>query len=75
VLVPALGSLVLSLAVARETLAAEDAYAASAIDETFQAELWGEDPEAAARRRQAREDVMLAGRFLALSAPENGEDP
>jgi chaperone required for assembly of F1-ATPase len=74
VLVPSLGSLVLGLAVARGALAAEDAYAASAIDETFQAELWGEDAEAAARRRQAREDVLLAGRFLALCAPAGGED-
>lgn len=67
VLVPALGSLVLGLAVATFALSPADAFTAATVDETFQAELWGEDLEAAARRDRVRDDVMLAGRFLALA--------
>jgi chaperone required for assembly of F1-ATPase len=49
------GSLVLGLAVAEGAAGAGDAWAASRIDETFQAEQWGEDAEAAALagRREA----------------------
>ena len=41
--VPALGSLVLGLALAEGELDAEAATALGALDELFQAELWGED--------------------------------
>ncbi len=67
VLVPALGSLVLGLAVAEQALLAEDAVALASLDELFQAELWGEDAEAAARRQNVRAEALLAGRFLALA--------
>ncbi len=67
VLVPALGSLVLGLAVADQALLAEDAVALASLDELFQAELWGEDAEAAARRQNVRAEALLAGRFLALA--------
>ncbi|HEX3351050.1 MAG TPA: ATP12 family protein [Acetobacteraceae bacterium] len=67
VLVPALGSLVLGLAVASFELSPEDAYARASVDEAFQVELWGEDADAAARRRQIREEVLLAGSFLRLA--------
>ncbi|MDA8049694.1 MAG: chaperone, ATP12 [Rhodospirillales bacterium] len=65
--VPALGSLVLGLALARGQLRAADAVAAAFTDEMFQAELWGEDEIAAARRAEIAAEVALAERFLALA--------
>ena len=70
VLVPALGSLVLGLAVADGALAAVDAHALSILDEVFQNKSWGEDVEAAARRRIVAADIGHAARFIALSRPE-----
>jgi len=67
VAVPALGSLVLGLAVAEFALDASQAYDLSVLDETFQAELWGEDAEASARRARIRTEVQMAGRFMALT--------
>jgi len=65
--VPALGSLVLGLALAEGLLDAATAHALGALDELFQAEQWGEDAEAAARRASIAADIALAGRFIALS--------
>jgi len=65
--VPALGSLVLGLALAEGGLDAATAHALGALDELFQAELWGEDEEAAARRAATAADVALAERFLRLA--------
>src|SRR3954447_13829631 len=45
-----LGSLVLALALMEGRISAEEAYAASQLDETYQIELWGEDAESTARR-------------------------
>jgi chaperone required for assembly of F1-ATPase len=78
VAVPALGSLVLGLALAEGALDAATAHALGALDEIYQAELWGEDAEAAARRRAVAADIALAARFLALArggsaAMEEGE--
>lgn len=66
------GSLVLGLAVARGRLAAAEAFALSRIDDTWQAEQWGEDAEAAesAARRAAAMDA--AGRFSELCRPGEG---
>jgi chaperone required for assembly of F1-ATPase len=44
------GSALLALAVARGFLSPEDAWRAAHVDEDFQAERWGADAEAAARR-------------------------
>ncbi len=66
IIVPALGSLVLGLAVARGALAANEATALSMLDDSFQAELWGEDAEAAARRTHIATDIAHAARFVAL---------
>lgn len=66
VAVPALGSLVLGLALAAGRLAAEEAHRLAVLDETFQEARWGTDAEAAARRARAAADVALAERFLAL---------
>ena len=60
------GSLVIALAVLEGQLDAGAAFAASQLDETFQAEAWGEDAEAAARRQALAEDIAAAARFLAL---------
>jgi chaperone required for assembly of F1-ATPase len=65
--VPALGSLVLGLALAEERLDAATAHALGALDELFQAEQWGEDAEAAARRAAIAADIALAARFIVLS--------
>jgi chaperone required for assembly of F1-ATPase len=65
--VPALGSLVLGLALAEGKLDASSAYALGTLDELFQAEQWGEDAEAAARRAAIEADIVLAARFIALT--------
>jgi len=62
----ALGSLVLGLALVHGRLDAAAATEASLVDELFQAGLWGEDFEAAARRARIAEEVALAARFLDL---------
>jgi chaperone required for assembly of F1-ATPase len=67
VMVPAFGSLVLGLAVAMLRIEAGEALRVASVDESFQAEFWGEDEEAAARRAAIADDVAVAGRFLILS--------
>lgn len=67
IIVPALGSLILALALAAGELTAETAANLGALDELFQAELWGEDAEAATRRAAVQADIVLAARFLALT--------
>ena len=67
VAVPALGSLVLGLALAAGRLDAATAHALGALDELFQAEAWGEDAEAAARRRAVARDIAIAARVLELT--------
>ena len=62
----ACGSLVIALALMEGRLDAAAAFAASQLDETFQIEAWGEDAEAAARRRALAEDIAAASRFAAL---------
>jgi chaperone required for assembly of F1-ATPase len=66
VAVPALGSLVLGLALAAGRLAAGEAHELACLDELFQAGLWGEDGVALARRRRIGEEVAVAGRLLEL---------
>jgi chaperone required for assembly of F1-ATPase len=60
------GSLVIALALLEGRLDADSAFAASQLDETFQIEAWGEDSEAAARRRNIAADIAAAARFLKL---------
>ncbi len=67
VMVPALGSLVLGLAVAEGLLAPAEAVAAAHVDEVFQQEFWGLDDDAAIRAAGVSSDVALAARFLVLS--------
>jgi chaperone required for assembly of F1-ATPase len=62
-----LGSLVLGLALAEGQLDAGAAHALGCLDELFQAEAWGEDAAAVARRAAIAEEIDLAARFLQLT--------
>jgi chaperone required for assembly of F1-ATPase len=64
--VSATGSLVLGLALAEGRLSAAETFAAAQLDETYQNEYWGEDPEAVARREALRADLDAAGAIFAL---------
>ena len=67
VAVPALGSLVLGLAMAAGRLDAAAAVALGTLDERWQEEFWGVDAEAAARRERIAADVALSARVIALA--------
>jgi chaperone required for assembly of F1-ATPase len=66
-LTAAAGSLVIALAVAEGRLTAEQAAEAALLDELFQAERWGSDPEAEARHAAVRRDLIDGSRFHRLS--------
>ncbi len=61
------GSLVIALAMAEGTIGAEEAFELAELDATFQIERWGEDYEAASRRRGLAQDIGDIHRFLALA--------
>ncbi len=65
--VPALGSVVLGLALADGALEAQAAHDLAHLDELFQAQQWGDDRWAASRRANVAKDVALAARFMALA--------
>lgn len=67
VAVPALGSLVLGLAVAHGALGVDAAYDAAIVDELFQEALWGADDAAVARRARVRAELRQAARLVALA--------
>jgi chaperone required for assembly of F1-ATPase len=60
----ALGSLILGLALARGRIDAEQALAASLLDELFEIERWGQDAETERRHDALRRDVAAAALFL-----------
>lgn len=62
----ACGSLVIGLALVDGHLDAENAFAISQLDESFQIERWGEDPEQTERRRALATDIAAAARFMSL---------
>ena len=68
--VPALGSLVLGLALAEGLLEPAAAFSLGALDELFQAELWGQDNEAVARRTGIVAEIALAAHFIRLTRNE-----
>ena len=68
-LTAASGSLVIALALLEGRLDADEAFAASQLDETFQIEAWGEDAEAARRREALAADIAAAARLLELLIP------
>jgi len=65
-LVTVSGSLLIALAIAEDAIGLDEAWAAATLDEQWQAEQWGEDPEAAAALAGRRRDFFAAARFLAL---------
>jgi chaperone required for assembly of F1-ATPase len=72
--VQACGSLVIGLALSHGRLEAPAAGDASQLDELYQAELWGEEADAAARRASLRDDIACAAAFFALHR-EAGASP
>ncbi len=66
VAVPALGSLVLGLAMAHGALDAAEAHRLAMIDEEFQAEQWGAVDDAEERRDRVAGEIAVAGRMLDL---------
>jgi chaperone required for assembly of F1-ATPase len=62
----ACGSLVLGLALLEGRIDAAEAFAASQLDESFQIEAWGEDPEQIERRRALAADIEATARFISL---------
>jgi chaperone required for assembly of F1-ATPase len=63
------GSVVVGLALAEGRLDVEGVWQAAQLDETYQIEQWGEDPEATARRAELRRDLEAIDRFLSLLSP------
>jgi chaperone required for assembly of F1-ATPase len=68
VMTGAAGSLAFGLALLEGRISPETAAAAAQLDELFQAERWGVDPEAEKRRAAQRGDLVAARRFLDLLA-------
>jgi chaperone required for assembly of F1-ATPase len=62
----AAGSIVLGLALIEGRIDAAAAWSLSLMDELYQAELWGEDREAIARRESIRRDLLAVETFLEL---------
>jgi chaperone required for assembly of F1-ATPase len=60
------GSLLIALALAEGAIDREAAWAAATLDEAWQAEQWGTDPEAAAALEAKRREFEAADRFLQL---------
>jgi chaperone required for assembly of F1-ATPase len=67
------GSVVLGLALVHGHLDAAAVAEASQLDERFQAEQWGEDDEAAARRIALENEINTAARFLDLLKEESSK--
>lgn len=63
------GSLAIALALMARRFDADAAFEAAELDESFQIEKWGEDPEQTRRRAALRDDLRLAERFAALLEP------
>lgn len=62
------GSLVIGLADLHNVLPTEELWQRSRVDETFQAEQWGVDEEAAEVAERKRTDFLMAARFLRLAS-------
>lgn len=67
VAVPALGSLVLGLAMINGALAAAQAHALAILDETWQERNWGTDADRLARRAWVARDIETAASFVSLT--------
>ncbi len=69
VLTQTCGSLVIALAVHGGRLTAAEAFEVSQLDESYQMERWGRDPEAAKRHNRVREDILTVGKLLSMLRP------
>ena len=67
------GSLVAALALYEGEIDAADAFAATHLDELWQAEQWGADAEAIQARQNREADFAAAARFLTLLAEQGGD--
>jgi chaperone required for assembly of F1-ATPase len=65
---PLFGSAILTLALAHGHVDAEGAIAAARLDETFQEEIWGVDPESAKRAEALANDARALERWLRSAA-------
>jgi chaperone required for assembly of F1-ATPase len=63
----ATGSLGLSLALVHRRLTAAEVFDAAFVDEAFQMEQWGRDPQAEARREAIAHEIAAAETFLRLA--------
>ncbi len=72
VITGAAGSLAIGLALLEGRIGPEEAAAAAQLDELYQAERWGLDPEAERRRAGQKADLIAARRFLDLLATGTG---
>ena len=61
------GSLILGLAALEGELTPTEAFALSRLDEAYQAETWGADPEAEERAARLAQEMELAARLVVLS--------
>jgi len=68
-----LGSIVIALALASKRLSPEDAFNAAQLEEIYQSEKWGLDPEIAEKRAAKRVELQEIMRFLELSAKPSGQ--
>lgn len=60
------GSLVIALAIAQQRIDVREAYEASQLDESYQNQTWGVDPESQQRRDILKADLEASADFLAL---------
>lgn len=74
-LVTITGSLAIGLALVERAFDLATGWHAAFVDELHQAETWGEDAEAGARRARLRTELAEALRFLDLAGAENPPSP
>ncbi|HEX2526793.1 MAG TPA: ATP12 family protein [Geminicoccus sp.] len=67
--VTATSSLVLGLAMVEAVLGPDEAFEAALLDDLYQVEHWGEDPEITKRHVALRSDLEAIGQFVAAVAP------
>jgi chaperone required for assembly of F1-ATPase len=59
-------SVVIALALAEARLDTETAWAVAVVDDTYQADKWGDDPDETLRLQGIRQEIAAAGKVLAL---------
>ena len=67
-------SLVIGLTVLDGSVGPEELWTAASIEEDWQAERWGRDAEAEARRKHRREVFLAAARFATLAAGQDNRE-